>query len=110
MRTRRALPISVFLSGALVFAAAHAQPGPGLGAPAQPKVATPPAPATMVAGQGGAEMDPAARAAALKAAVCSPRGTTEAGLAAMETADGLPRVVAAGVRAAHRRARELAVA
>ena len=49
-------------------------------------------------------------AAALKAAVCSPRGTTEAGLAAMETADGLPRVVAAGVRAAHRRARELAVA
>lgn len=49
-------------------------------------------------------------AAALKAAVCSPRGTTEAGLAAMETPDGLPRVIAAGVRAAHRRARELATA
>lgn len=49
-------------------------------------------------------------AAALKAAVCSPRGTTEAGLAAMETPDGLPRVIAAGVAAAHRRARELAAA
>jgi pyrroline-5-carboxylate reductase len=48
-------------------------------------------------------------AAKLKAAVCSPKGTTEAGLAAMETADGLPRVVAAGVAAAHRRARELGV-
>jgi len=47
-------------------------------------------------------------AAALKAAVCSPRGTTEAGLAALERADGLPRVVAAGVRAAHQRAVELA--
>ena len=44
----------------------------------------------------------------LKAAVCSPRGTTEAGLAAMEGAGGLPAVVAAGVAAAHRRARELA--
>lgn len=49
-------------------------------------------------------------AAALKAAVCSPRGTTEAGLAAMETPDGLPRVIAAGVAAAHRRAGELAAA
>ncbi|HEX6735863.1 MAG TPA: pyrroline-5-carboxylate reductase dimerization domain-containing protein, partial [Azonexus sp.] len=49
-------------------------------------------------------------ASALKAAVCSPRGTTEAGLAAMETPDGLPRFIAAGVAAAHRRARELAAA
>ena len=49
-------------------------------------------------------------AAALKAAVCSPRGTTEAGLAAMEMPDGLPRVVAAGVHAAHLRSRELAAA
>lgn len=49
-------------------------------------------------------------AAALKAAVCSPRGTTEAGLAAMEGEGALPRVVAAGVAAAHRRAIELAAA
>lgn len=47
-------------------------------------------------------------AAALKAAVCSPAGTTEAGLAAMETADGLAPLLAAGVAAAYRRARELA--
>lgn len=46
-------------------------------------------------------------AAALKAAVCSPRGTTEAGLAAME-GGGLPDLLAAGVAAAHRRAIELA--
>lgn len=47
-------------------------------------------------------------AATLKAAVCSPRGTTEAGLMAMEGIAGLPAVVAAGVAAAHARARELA--
>lgn len=47
-------------------------------------------------------------AANLKAAVCSPRGTTEAGLAAMEGVGGLPAAVAAGVAAAHGRARELA--
>jgi len=48
-------------------------------------------------------------AAELKAAVCSPRGTTEAGLAAMEGERDLPGVLAAGVAAAHRRARQLAV-
>lgn len=47
-------------------------------------------------------------AAALKAAVCSPRGTTEAGLGALEQPDALPRAVAASVRAAHQRAVELA--
>ena len=47
-------------------------------------------------------------AATLKVAVCSPRGTTEAGLMAMEGVTGLPAVVAAGVAAAHARARELA--
>lgn len=45
---------------------------------------------------------------ALKAAVCSPGGTTQAGLAAMETPDGLPAVTRLGVAAASRRARELA--
>lgn len=47
-------------------------------------------------------------AVTLKAAVCSPRGTTEAALAVMEGVTGLPTVVAAGVAAAHARARELA--
>jgi pyrroline-5-carboxylate reductase len=46
--------------------------------------------------------------AALKQAVCSPGGTTAAGLAAMEGADGLPGVLRAGVAAAARRAGELA--
>ncbi|MFC5302756.1 pyrroline-5-carboxylate reductase [Azospira restricta] len=48
-------------------------------------------------------------AGALKAAVCSPRGTTEAGLAALE-GGGLAPAVAAAVAAAHRRAHELAAA
>lgn len=47
-------------------------------------------------------------AAALKAAVCSPGGTTQAGLAAMETPDGLAAIARLGVDAAYRRARELA--
>ncbi len=47
-------------------------------------------------------------AAALKAAVCSPGGTTQAGLAAMETAEGLAAIARRGVDAAYRRARELA--
>lgn len=47
---------------------------------------------------------------ALKAAVCSPRGTTEAGLLAMERADRLPAAIGAGVSAAHARTRELAAA
>lgn len=47
-------------------------------------------------------------AAALKAAVCSPGGTTQAGLAAMETADGLAAISRLGVAAAYRRAGELA--
>jgi hypothetical protein len=40
-----------------------------LGAPAQPKVAAPAALGTVTAGHGGADMDPAARAAALRAAI-----------------------------------------
>lgn len=51
--------------------------------------------------------DPRA-ASALKAAVCSPGGTTQAGLAAMETPDGLAGLARQGVAAAYRRARELA--
>lgn len=47
-------------------------------------------------------------ASALKAAVCSPGGTTQAGLAAMETPDGLAAIARSGVAAACRRARELA--
>lgn len=47
-------------------------------------------------------------AAVLKHAVCSPGGTTEAGLAAMEGRDGLPAILRAGVAAAARRAGELA--
>lgn len=47
-------------------------------------------------------------AAALKAAVCSPGGTTQAGLAAMETPAGLAAIASQGVAAAFRRARELA--
>ncbi len=47
-------------------------------------------------------------ATSLKQAVCSPGGTTSAGLAAMETSEGLAPLVAAGVAAAYRRARELA--
>jgi hypothetical protein len=46
--------------------------GAALGAPPQPKVAAPPAPATVAPGSGsgsGADLDPAARAAALKAAI-----------------------------------------
>lgn len=45
-------------------------------------------------------------ASALKAAVCSPKGTTEAGLAAL--LPSLSRAAADSVAAAHRRARELA--
>lgn len=45
---------------------------------------------------------------ALKAAVCSPGGTTQAGLAAMERTDGLAAIARLGVDAAYRRARELA--
>lgn len=44
----------------------------------------------------------------LKAAVCSPQGTTEAGLRVMEQPDALPRILADGVAAVHRRAGELA--
>ncbi|MEN3374190.1 pyrroline-5-carboxylate reductase [Dechloromonas sp. ZS-1] len=47
-------------------------------------------------------------ATVLKAAVCSPKGTTEAGLRVMEQPDALPRILADGVAAAHQRAGELA--
>lgn len=47
-------------------------------------------------------------ATALKAAVCSPGGTTQAGLAAMEVPEGMPAIARQGVKAAFRRARELA--
>ncbi|WP_412480385.1 pyrroline-5-carboxylate reductase [Azonexus sp. IMCC34839] len=44
----------------------------------------------------------------LRAAVCSPGGTTEAGLAAMEHEGALPGILANGVAAAYARAGELA--
>lgn len=47
-------------------------------------------------------------AATLKAAVCSPRGTTEAALHVMEQVDALPRVIRDSVEAARQRAIELA--
>lgn len=47
-------------------------------------------------------------ASVLKAAVCSPGGTTQAGLAAMESSEGLAVITRQGVDAAFRRARELA--
>lgn len=48
-------------------------------------------------------------AAALKRAVTSPNGTTQAGLTALEAADALPEAVSETLRRAHARALELAV-
>lgn len=50
---------------------------------------------------------PGAEAAALKRAVCSPRGTTEAGLNVLEGKPGLAELLEGTVRAAHARAVEL---
>ena len=47
-------------------------------------------------------------AAALKRAVTSPNGTTQAGLTALEDPDALPKAVPETLRRAHARALELA--
>ena len=80
------------LVGALSVASAIAQVstqgavGAALGAPAQPKVAAPPAASTVKPGDGAADLDTAARAAALKAAIerCDIPGTLASGGSAQD--------------------------
>ncbi|MBN8939698.1 MAG: pyrroline-5-carboxylate reductase [Rhizobiales bacterium] len=62
---------------------------------------------TTLAGAVALLNQPDAEAAALKRAVCSPRGTTEAGLSVLEGKPGLAELLEGTVRAAHARAVEL---